>query len=56
MAEKIYEVIRLKTTTLGKGLHWIEIEELTNKGTKRLARIKYKHRASTSHNVYLKHN
>ena len=50
---KIKDVIRLKSTLLGDGTRWMEIEELTDKGTKLLARVRYKHRASTSHNVYL---
>ena len=50
---KVREVIRLKSTLLGDGSRWMEIEELTDKGSKVLARVRYKHRAPTSHNVYL---
>ena len=50
---RIHEVIRLKSTLLGDGSRWMEIEELTGKGTKLLARVRYKHRASTSFNVFL---
>jgi hypothetical protein len=55
MAEKIYDVIRLKSTLLGDGSRWMEIEELTDEPGpgKTLAKIRYKKRASTSHNVYL---
>lgn len=50
---KIKDVIRLKSTLLGDGSRWMEIEELTDKGVKVLARVRYKHLATTSHNVYL---
>jgi len=52
---KIHEVIRLKSTLLGDGSRWMEIEELTSKGTKPklLARVRYKHRADTSFNVFM---
>ena len=50
---KIREVIRLKSTLLRDGSRWMDIEELTGKGTKLLARVRYKHRASTSFNIFM---
>lgn len=50
---KIKEVIRLKSTLLEDGSRYMEIEELTKGDPKLLARVRYKHRASTSHNVFL---
>ena len=50
---KIKDVIRLKSTLLGDGTRWIEIEELTDSGPKTLAKVRYKKMANTSHNVYL---
>ena len=50
---KICEVIRLKSTLLSDGSRWMDIEELTGKSVKRLARVRYKHRASTSFNIFM---
>lgn len=50
---KIREVIRLKSTLLRDGSRWMDIEELTGKGTKLLARVRYKHRANTSFNIFM---